>query len=155
VAPVLQRGGNRQVYLPAGLWYDLNTGDSIRGPVVLRLASSLDSIPAYVRAGSILPLAPVITPNGAAVPGALEVRVYPGANGEFWLYEDDGTTWGYLHGRRSRIPMRWNDRFRTLVIDKRWGSYPGMPLTRTLRLLLPNGASRDVVYNGKKLRISL
>jgi alpha-glucosidase len=154
-APVITKGGHRDVYLPAGKWYDFNTNAAIAGGKTMPVDAPLDVIPAYVRAGSILPLGPVMQSTSLGVEDPLEVRVYPGRNGEFTLYEDDGSTYAYEHGASSRIPMRWNDAKRTLTIDNRKGHFDGMLTMRHLKVVLPDGKSKQVVYSGKRVVVSL
>ncbi len=152
-APVLTEGGARDVYLPAGSWYDFNTSQHVNGSQTLHLQAALDTIPAYVRAGTILPLAPVLQSTSLGVEDPLEVRVYPGADAQFTLYEDDGDTYAYEKGASSRIPMRWDDKKRTLTVSVRDGSFPGMLSTRHLNVVLPDGARKSVTYAGRSLQV--
>jgi alpha-glucosidase len=153
-APILAPGGARDVYLPAGVWYDFNTEALVAGGRTLHLQVSLDKIPAYVRAGTILPLGPVIQSTTLGVEDPLEVRVYPGADATFTLYEDDGNTYAYQRGVASRIPMRWDNRARTLIIGSRIGSFPKMLPIRHLVVVLPNGARRTATYRGRSMRVN-
>ena len=79
-APVLDSGGTRKIYLPDDIWYDFNTGKPIKGPVTFSVTKALDEIPVYVRAGTILPLGPVIQHTGQTTSEPLEIRIYPGHN---------------------------------------------------------------------------
>jgi alpha-glucosidase len=154
-APVLTRGGERKVYLPAGNWFDGNTNKPITGAQTLDLTPvPLDVIPFYVRAGTILPLGPVIQ-STAEAEDPMEVRIYPGADAAFSLYEDDGNTYAYEKGAFARIPMLWNDRTSTLTIGDRQGHYPGMLTTRHLVIALPDGLGKPVTYKGRKLTVPL
>ena len=91
--------------------------------------------------------------------------IYTGAEGRFSLYEDDGTSYGYERGEFAGIPLRWDERSRTLIIGRREGSFPGMLVSRTFRLVFvsperPVGFSFDLrpdrtaSYDGEELRIS-
>jgi alpha-glucosidase len=152
-APVLTEGGERKVYLPAGGWFDGNTGKAVAGGQTLDLTPvPLDVIPFYVRAGTILPLGPV-TQSTAQAEDPLELRIYPGADAAFSLYEDDGNTYGYEKGAFARIPMQWNNDKRILTICDRQGSYPGMLTTRHLVIALPDGSTKQVTYTGDKLTV--
>jgi alpha-glucosidase len=154
-APVLTKGGERKVYLPAGDWFDGNTGKAIAGAQTLDLSPvPLDVIPFYVRAGTILPLGPV-TQSTADAEDPLEVRIYPGADAAFSLYEDDGNTYGYEKGAFTHISMRWNDRQRLLTISDRSGRFPGMLTKRHLVIALPDGYTKQVTYVGNKLVVRL
>jgi len=153
-APVLAKGGARDVYLPAGTWYDFNTNAAVDGGKTIHVDAPLDVTPAYVEAGTILPLGPVIQSTSLGVEDPLEIRVYPGADADFTLYEDDGTTYAYEHGASSRIPMHWDDHTRTLTVDKRKGRFDGMLSNRHLNVVLPDGSSRQAVYTGGKIRLA-
>ena len=100
-------------YLPKGaLWYDFWTGKQYRGGQRLELSTSLNRVPMFVRAGSILPLGPEMQYTGEKPWDNLEIRLYPGADGTFMLYEDEGDTYNYERGIYSTIPFHWNDRSR-------------------------------------------
>ena len=152
-APILTQGGTRDVYLPAGRWYDFNTSVPVDGGQTLHLQASLDTIPAYVRAGTILPLGPILQSTMLGVEDPLEVRVYPGADASFTLYEDDGDTYAYQKGAASRIPLLWDDKARAFTAGVRAGSYPGMLGTRHLNVVLPDGSRRSVTYAGKAAQV--
>lgn len=155
-APVLAQGATgRDVYLPAGRWYDFRTGAAVEGGGTRHADAPLDAIPAYVRAGTILPLGPVVPSTALAKDDSLEVRVYPGADAAFTLYEDDGDTYAYERGASSRIPMRWDDATRTLTVGSRKGSYPSMFATRHLTVVLPDGTHREAVYSGREVKVKL
>lgn len=147
-APVLAMGGARDVYIPAGTWYDFNASRSVAGGQTLHIKADLDVIPAYVRAGTILPLGPVLQSTSLGVEDPLEVRVYPGSDASFTLYEDDGDTYAYQKGAASRIPMHWNDVARTFTLGVREGSFPGMLSTRHLTVVLPDGSRKAITYTG-------
>ncbi|BDI30386.1 hypothetical protein CCAX7_24370 [Capsulimonas corticalis] len=154
-APVLAEGGARDITLPAGRWYDFNTGAGVDGGQIQHIQAALDTIPAYVRAGTILPLGPVIQSTSLGAEDPLEVRVYPGADASFTLYEDDGDTYAYQTGASSRIPMRWDDRTKTLTVGARAGSFPGMLVARHLNVVLPGGVRKSAVYTGSATQIRL
>ncbi|RYX80232.1 DUF5110 domain-containing protein [bacterium] len=149
IAPALYKGGQRDVYLPAGNWYDFNTGASISGNQTLKVTAPLDVIPMYTRAGTILPLGPIMQSTTLAKVDPLEIRVYPGANAQFSLYEDEGDNYDYQKGAFTRIPMSWNDKSKSLTIGKRIGSYPGMLTTRNLQIVLPGQAPKPLTYTGQ------
>ncbi len=136
VNPVTEAGAtNRTLYLPQGQdWWDFWTGETSRGGTRVDSDAPLDKIPLYVRAGSILPLGPA---NESTVQNAdpMELRIYPGRNADFVLYEDDGETYGYERGDYSTIPIHWDDSSSTLTIGPRAGDFPGMPKQRVLRLV--------------------
>ena len=143
-------------YLPKGaLWYDFWTGKQYRGGQRLELSTSLNRVPMFVRAGSILPLGPEMQYTGEKPWDNLEIRLYPGADGTFMLYEDEGDTYNYERGIYSTIPFHWNDRSHTLTIGNRQGQYPGMLTNRKFTVVMPNGTSQTVNYNGKEVTVQL
>lgn len=152
-APVLNKGGGREVYLPAGNWYDFNTGAPLQGNQTLQVTAPLDTIPLYTRAGTILPLGPIMQSTALGITDPLEVRVYPGANAQFSLYEDDGDNYEYQKGAFTRIPLSWDDKNATLSLGKREGSYPGMLATRHLSVVLPGQPARALTYTGAPLKL--
>ena len=143
-------------YLPKGaLWYDFWTGKQYRGGQRLELSTSLNRVPMFVRAGSILPLGPEMQYTGEKPWDNLEIRLYPGADGTFVLYEDEGDTYNYERGIYSTIPFQWNDHSHTLTIGHRQGQYPGMLTNRKFTVVMPNGTSQTVNYNGKEVAVQL
>ena len=143
-------------YLPKGaLWYDFWTGKQYRGGQRLELSTSLNRVPMFVRAGSILPLGPEMQYTGEKPWDNLEIRLYPGADGTFTLYEDEGDTYNYERGIYSTIPFHWNDRSHMLTIGNRQGQYPGMLTNRKFTVVMPNGTSQTVNYNGKEVAVQL
>ena len=137
-------------YLPKGAeWYDFWSGTRYKGGQSVTLSTPLDLVPMFVRAGSILPLAPEMQYVGEKDWSELELRVYPGADGSFTLYEDEGDGYNYEKGLYSLIPISWNDRSRTLTIGDRKGEYPGMLSERKFTVVLPDGTSRQLSYSGK------
>jgi len=143
-------------YLPKGaLWYDFWTGKSHRGGQMLTIQTSLDRAPMFVRAGSILPLGAEMQYTGEKPWDHLEIRVYPGADGDFTLYEDEGDNYNYERGIYATIPFHWDDRSRTLTIGNRQGNYPGMLSTRKFTVILPDGTSKTADYSGQSININL
>lgn len=83
-------------------------------------------MPIYVKAGSILPIGPEVQYAGEKSWETLEIRVYPGADGDFVLYEDEFDNYNYEKGLYSTITFHWNDARKTLTIGECKGNYPGM-----------------------------
>ncbi|HVT80385.1 MAG TPA: TIM-barrel domain-containing protein, partial [Phycisphaerae bacterium] len=121
VAPVIERGATqRHLYLPAGEWHDFNTGEKITGGKWVDKPVTLETIPLYVKAGAIVPMDPVRQYTAEKVSEPTTLRVYPGADGMFTLYDDDGHTQGYLDGKDASIQwikMTWTDAAKKLVIE--------------------------------------
>ncbi|MGA3161043.1 MAG: TIM-barrel domain-containing protein [Terracidiphilus sp.] len=137
VSPVTkEHATQRAVYLPTGSdWYDFWTGERIAGGVEVNQAAPIERIPLNLRAGSILPLGPAIEYAGQAA-DPIELRIYPGANGDFTLYEDEGDSYRYERGVHAIIPLHWDDAARTLTIGARAGSYPGMAAGHTFNVVI-------------------
>ena len=143
-------------YLPKGAeWYDFWTNKRMKGGQNVTIETSLDRVPMFVRAGSILPLGPEMQYVGEKSWDNLEVRVYPGADGTFTLYEDEGDNYNYEKGQFATILFQWNDRTRTLTIGSRQGSYKGMLLNRQFIIAMPDGQTKQVSYDGNELAVKL
>ena len=156
VNPVLQSDATRRsLYLPdAPVWYDFWTGESRGGNREIDAHAPLERIPLYVRAGSILPMGPEIEYADEKPGGPIELRIYPGADGEFNLYEDSGDGYDYEHGVYSVIPMHWSDSSRTLTIGDRQGNYPGMPAGIEMKIVFVtagHGSGLESTANPDKL----
>ena len=143
-------------YLPKGTtWYDFWTNQKYQGGKTVTLETQIDRVPMFVRAGSILPLGPEMQYVGEKAWDNLEIRVYPGANGSFVLYEDEGDSYNYEKGVFSTITFSWNDKARKLTIGARKGEFPGMLKSRQFTVVLPDGRQQQVSYNGAECVISL
>ncbi len=148
--------GTAGKYLPKGCdWYDFWTGRRLKGGQTATLETTLDRVPMFVRAGSILPLGPEMQYVKEKAWDKLEIRLYPGADGEFTLYEDEGDNYNYEKGVYTTILLHWNDKARTLTIGPRKGHYPGMLQKRQFDILLPDGTRKTADYDGSEMQISL
>jgi alpha-glucosidase (family GH31 glycosyl hydrolase) len=131
IAPVVEKAAtSRRIYLPAGDWYDWWTGEKTAGHRWIDRPVDLSTLPIYVRAGAIIPLDPVRQYTAQPVTGPTTLHVFPGADGEFTLYDDDGQSLGYAYDTDSRtiwIRFRWDDAARRLTIepDPRRKQWPG------------------------------
>ena len=143
-------------YLPKGAaWYDFWTCQKYKGGQDVTMETTFDRVPMFVRAGSILPLGPEMQYVGEKAWDNLELRVYPGTDGAFTLYEDEGDGYNYEKGVYSTITFTWNDRTRTLTIGQRQGSFPGMLQQRQFTVVMPHGTRRTVSYDGTSLELAL
>ena len=143
-----------EVALPAGRdWYDLRTGGRFAGGRTVRVATPLATHPVFVRAGAILPLAPIGDRTGS-LGRTIELRIHAGHDGSFTLYDDAGDGPGHLGGESMRIPLSWDDAASTLTIGERVGSYPGMRPTHMVDVTVVDGIGpprrRRVVFDGKR-----
>lgn len=146
------------VYLPAGTkWYDFHTNNAYKGGKSISIDSDIFTIPMYVKAGSILPLGPDVQYATEKPWDNLEVRVYPGTDGEFTLYEDEGDGYNYEKGMYSNIVFSWNDKTRELTVSERAGSFPGMISKRkfVVNAADKQGVSQVVEYDGTETKVKL
>jgi alpha-D-xyloside xylohydrolase len=166
VNPVTEQGASmRHLYLPPAKWYDFWNGIAAHGGMFVDVTAPLDRMPLYVRAGSIIPLGPEEEYSDQKAPDPLEIRVYPGADGAFTLYEDENDNYNYEKGKYATIPLQWNDGTRTLTIGARKGSFPGMLEDRRLHITfvrdnhgvgVEQTASPDqtVQYSGREVSVT-
>src|SRR5260221_8188603 len=136
VNPVTEPGATaRHVYLPKAKWYNFWTGETIEGGRAIDAPAPLHEIPLFVRAGTILPLgAPIEYAKQFNDP--IELRIYPGADGGFTLYEDEGDTYNYEKGAYATTALHWDDASRTLTIGDRKGKFSGMPASHTFHIVV-------------------
>jgi alpha-D-xyloside xylohydrolase len=129
VAPVTEPGvGNWPVYLPRseGGWFDLWTGERREGGQVHAVAAPIEQIPLHARAGSILPIGPVLQSTAEATNETIDIYVFPGRDAFFELYEDQGLDNTYETGACAITPIRWNEASQQLEFGERQGSFEGM-----------------------------
>jgi len=148
-------------YLPSGTdWFDFWTNERFSGGQSVTKNCPLDTLPVYVRAGSIVPMGPALHYATERPDAPYEIRVYPGVDAKFTVYEDDNETYAYERGERATYDLIWNDTTRTLTIGTRQGSFPGMIAKRkiTVSLVTPGGKAvsstapqtvETVVYTGQ------
>ena len=144
-------------YLPKGAdWYDYYTGQRYKGGQDVTIETTIDRVPMFVKAGSILPLAPVMQYAAERKWDMLDIVVYPGADATFTLYEDEGDNYNYEKGAYSTITMRWDNARRTLVFEPRQGQFPGMLTNRQFRVRLAGQTDAQTVsYQGNEVSVSL
>lgn len=161
VAPVVEPGvfapihdyAMREIYLPEGAWYDFwRPGNpAIPGGQTIRTTPDLATLPLYVRAGAILPLDPVRQHTGEPVDEPTTLRIHPGADGAFDLYDDDGRTLDFEDGAYSWTRFRWDDGARTLSIQ----AGEGEPVAREfVVVLVGEGEERTVAYEGEPVQVT-
>ena len=137
-----------EVYLPAGCrWVEPDEGKTYDGGQAVTVRAPLERVPVFVREGTILPLSPVRQYTEEETDAPLEIVVFPGADGAFTLYDDDGFSYAYENGMFQRIPMRWNDRERTLTLGAQEGR-----LRKEQRMavrLFGGKDTREITYTGE------
>ena len=156
-----------KVYLPAGTsWFDFWTNEKMDGGREIVKETKFDEIPLYIKAGSIIPFGPQVQYATEKKWDELEIRVYPGANGEFVLYEDENDNYNYEKGAYSTLTFSWNDAKKQLSIGERKGSFTGMLPERKFNIVLvtkdrgvgmdkSTKNSKQITYTGKKLEVKL
>ena len=126
---------SRHLYLPSAKWFDFWTGTTSGGGRAVDVPTSLDRLPLFARAGSILPLGPDEQWASEKPADPIELRVYRGADSDFTLYEDEGDNYNYEKGAFATIPIHWDDAAKVLTIGDRQGQFPGMLQTRTFHVV--------------------
>ena len=156
VSPVMDGGVSQwKVYLPeneAG-WYDWWTGRKIDGGQYVNAEVDIETIPVYVKGGSIVPTGPDKQHVAQKVDAPVVFNVYPGDDASFTLYEDEGINYNYENGAYSTIVLNWNDAERSLTIGKRNGSFEGMEKERIFSVNLM-GETKTITYNGKQTSVT-
>jgi alpha-glucosidase/alpha-D-xyloside xylohydrolase len=157
VTPVVEKGAtSRKLYLPSGDWYDWWTGEKTAGKKWIERNVDLATMPIYARAGAIIPLDPVRQYTAEPTEKPTALKVYPGADGEFVLYDDDGTSLDYLKDAATWTRIRWNDRSRMLTIEPDARSKAKTTKPRRFEVLLaPDGVRQTVDYSGHMVMVNL
>jgi len=163
VSPVTTQGAtSRTVYLPQATWYDFWTGAKVEGGQRITADAPLSKLPLYVRAGSIIPMGPTMEWATEKPADPIELRIYPGADGDFTFYEDENDGYAYEKGAYATVALHWDDTAKTLSLGAREGSFPGMLKQHTFRIVIVgagHGAGigesarveKEVRYDGQKL----
>ena len=155
VCPVTEGGVSQwKVYLPKteGGWYDFRDGKKYEGGRYADVPVDMESIPVFVKAGSIIPTGPVKQSVAEKSEEPLVLNIYPGADASFSLYEDEGVNKNYENGLSSTICMSWDDSARKLTIGKRAGSFEGMQAARTFKINV-GGTEKTIRYDGRKVTV--
>jgi alpha-glucosidase/alpha-D-xyloside xylohydrolase len=156
VSPVVEQGAtSRRLYLPRGSWFDFWTGEKIDGGREITRNVDLETMPLHVRAGAIIPTGPVKEYVDQPVDAPLAVTIYPGANGAFTLYEDDGKSFAHKRGDFMRLAMTWNDATRRFSIALAPRSrMRGAPPRRIEVRVAGTTTPRSISFDGKPAEIS-
>jgi alpha-D-xyloside xylohydrolase len=156
---------SKETYLPAGTnWFDFWTGEKFSGGNKVNKETPLDIIPLYVKAGSVIPIGPGVQYAEEKKWDNLEIRIYPGANGKFVLYEDENDNYNYEKGIYSTITFDWDDKNKALKIGDRKGSFPGILDSRKFNIVIVSAnkgggentaaqPDKEITYSGKKLAV--
>jgi alpha-glucosidase/alpha-D-xyloside xylohydrolase len=157
VAPVLKQGATeRSVYLPAGEWFDFWTGKAVAGGKTVKRSADLATLPLYLKAGSILPLDPVRQFAAEKSKEPLVIRIYPGRDGEFTLYQDDGQSLAYRKGASRTTRISWSEQDKKLRFEPQGSSSFEPDWPREIRIESPEGKLlKSVPWKGKALEVEL
>ncbi len=161
VAPVVEKGAkSRRVYLPDGIWYDWWTNEKIQGKRWIERPVDLATLPLYAHAGAIVPLDPVRQYTSQPVAELTTLRVYPGANGTFALYDDDGQSLSYRDGSDSKtvwIRFRWDDANRRLTLepDERMKKWPGGVRVFSVEAVGGDAPAKRIEFRGERAFVNL
>ncbi|HEV8370179.1 MAG TPA: TIM-barrel domain-containing protein [Pyrinomonadaceae bacterium] len=157
VAPVIEKGATtRELYLPLGAWFDFWTGEKVAGGRQIKRGVDLATVPLYVRAGAVIPFGPVKQYTEERVDGPTVLRVYPGADGAFTLYEDDGKTFNFRRGEWTGIRLAWNDKAHRLSLELARGSRLTQSNRRVFDVqLATERATQRIEFSGRPINIRL
>lgn len=145
-------------YLPAGTsWYEFATGEIFAGGQTVTVPAPLDTMPLFVRAGSIIPAASGLQYADQPLDGPMKIVLYPGQDGIFTLYEDDGDAYEFENGAYSLIPITWDQNAKVLTFGKRTGSFEKMEAVRTFEIHLASfdHAVLTVSYDGTEQSVHM
>src|SRR5439155_1184664 len=151
VAPVTREGATAwPVYLPAGGWYDFWSGTRHEGPGGVTLEAPLERLPLLVRAGSILPLGPVVQHTRERPLDEITLLIYPDGASSFELYEDDGRSNAYREGRHAltRFECVARPKDVTVRIGEPVGDRSVVPAGRRYLIRLRIDGARTVTVEG-------
>jgi alpha-D-xyloside xylohydrolase len=161
------REKRREVYLPAQhKWYDFWTGKNFQGGKATKADAPIDKIPLFVKAGSIIPMGPFLQYATEKPANPIELRIYPGADASFTLYEDENDNYNYEKGIYSTVDFKWNDVKGRLTIADCKGEFPGMLKERIINVVLvaqDHGTGLNITdrcdkvinYRGKEVTVTL
>jgi len=158
VAPVFEQGAkDRDVAFPEGTWINYWTNAEITGPTNKTVAAPVDKVPVFIQKGAIIPMRKYASSIEKGSNDTLEIHIYPGADGEFTLIEDDGTSNDYLEGiyGKTRFSLTNDAEIATLVIEPMLGYYNNMDEDRTWQFVIHQTADIDhLEVNGRSLEFS-
>ncbi len=157
VSPVVEKGAtSRRLYLPRGRWFDFWTEQGTDGGREIDRAVDLETMPLHVRAGAIIPMGPVKQYTDEPVDAPLAVTIYPGADGAFTLYEDDGKTFAHKQGDFMRMAMTWNDASKRFAVTLAPNSRMRAPAERPIDVRVAGSTTpRRITFAGKPVEVTL
>ncbi len=165
-ASALAKANVREMYLPKTIWYNFWDGSKTNGGANIQASAPIETMPLYVKAGSLIPMGPFIEYATEKKADTIELRIYGGADGNFELYEDENDNYNYEKGKYATINFTWNDSRRLLTISNTKGSFDGQLKTRVFNLVLvkenrgidinvTTDVDKRIVYIGKQVQVTL
>ncbi|HVX49709.1 MAG TPA: TIM-barrel domain-containing protein [Chitinophagaceae bacterium] len=156
----------RQVYLPKTQWYNFWTGEALPGGQTINASAPIETMPLYVKAGSIVPMGPFEEYATQKPADTLELRIYPGAGSSFTVYEDENDNYNYEKGAYATFTISWNNDAKQLTVSNRQGSFAGMLKQRVFRVIMvkpghgagvgiTQNADKTIIYNGKAVTVKM
>ncbi len=157
VSPIASAGAiaSTDVWFPEGKWTNYFTNETVVGPLVKTVSADYSSMPVFVKAGGIIPLAPYSDYVGQTATDSLTLKVYAGADGEFTLYEDEGENLNYQTGKYALTKISYSEQQRRLLIKSQEGTYSGAPQQRSYNVRLYNAVVPEKIsINGTEINKS-
>src|SRR5690606_4078710 len=153
-----QKDRYSKVYLPKGTdWFDYWTGERFAGGRTIDKKAPIDILLLYVKAGSLVPVGPNVEYDEEKDWSDLQINIYPGADDEFTLYEDENDNYNYENGAYSEIKFVWDNDEQQLTIEKRQGKFDSMVKNRSFQLHIETvettKTTKKITYNGEKMVI--
>jgi alpha-D-xyloside xylohydrolase len=157
----------RKVYLPAATtWYNFWTGETTKGGQTINADAPIDILPLYVKAGSIIPMGPVVEYATQKTNTPTELRIYPGADGQFKVYEDENDNYNYEKGSSATFTISWNNKIKQLTISDTKGQFKGMAKQHSFKMIIvkpghgvatqvTSDVDKLVTYSGKAISVKL
>lgn len=157
----------KNIYLPAGQgWYNLYSGEYTDGGKYITVNAAFDTIPVFVKEGSIIPFGPELQYTSEKKADTVTLYVYTGKDAYFKLYEDEDINYNYEKGAFSNIPINYDEATRQITIGKREGSFSGMLSSRIFRIIwiskttqkslnFQSNADKTVQYNGEPIQVKM
>jgi alpha-D-xyloside xylohydrolase len=168
VTPVTDyQARTKAVYLPATTgWFDFYSGKHYTGGQKLTVDAPLERMPLFVREGAIVPFGPAVQYTSEKPTDPITLYVYTGQDGAFTLYEDENTNYNYEKGASATIPLRYDEKAKTLTIGERKGTFPGMMTQHTFRVVWVSAAkptpydleatpAKTVAYSGTAVTVKM
>lgn len=146
----------KDIYLPAGDWYNYWTGEKLSGGQTVTVDAPLDQTPLFVKAGSIIPFGPKVQYATQETDEPLTIKIYPGQDAEYVLYLDDNASYDYEKGEYAELVFAYDQAGKTLTIRKGHDDYIDFAQTpMDLVVEVVDGESQELSYSGGEVRVVL